>query len=165
MSDAPWDLFLEEHGGEMADVPLRAALQMFYEYVHARGLLREPDESSEETPAGGDGRDETAMRPAVLITWIESEAGWGQRPDGASLHLTQEDADAYVRAYWDSMPPRDENGMAPSLYWRPTSAGTTVLVDGQLAGRLEEAREERGVRIGEMKYREMHRAGRIRETP
>jgi hypothetical protein len=45
--------------------------------------------------------------------WIESEKGWGTRSDGCSLHLTREDRNAYIKAYWDNMP--DE---VPSEYSR-----------------------------------------------
>jgi hypothetical protein len=36
--------------------------------------------------------------------WLESERGWGIRPDGYSLHLSRLDRDVYVRQYWDRMP-------------------------------------------------------------
>lgn len=45
--------------------------------------------------------------PVMIVyatQWIESERGWGQRPDGFSLHLTKQNADEYIKAYWDSMP-------------------------------------------------------------
>lgn len=35
------------------------------------------------------------MYPVVRVNWIESERGWGQRPDGYSLHLTAAHADTY----------------------------------------------------------------------
>lgn len=43
---------------------------------------------------------------AYRIDWTEYERGWGQRPDGSTLHLTKEDADAYIKEYWDGMPDR-----------------------------------------------------------
>lgn len=47
--------------------------------------------------------------------WEESERGWGTRPDGFSLHLTKEDLDAFIRAYWDRMP----KSYVPDEYSRP----------------------------------------------
>ena len=40
----------------------------------------------------------------VCQKWEESEAGWGTRPDGYSLHLSDEDRRAFIQAYWDRMP-------------------------------------------------------------
>ncbi len=36
--------------------------------------------------------------------WLESEKGWGQRPDGCSLHFTEEDGKEFIKEYWDRMP-------------------------------------------------------------
>ncbi len=46
--------------------------------------------------------------------WEESELGWGTRPDGYSLHLTDEDRRAYIQKYWDRMP-----ASTPEEYSRP----------------------------------------------
>ena len=43
-------------------------------------------------------------KKVVVQKWKESEKGWGVRPDGYSLHLTDQDREAYEKAYWDSMP-------------------------------------------------------------
>lgn len=39
------------------------------------------------------------MNTAILETWTESEAGWGTRPDGGSLHLTKEDYKKFIDDY------------------------------------------------------------------
>jgi hypothetical protein len=36
--------------------------------------------------------------------WEESERGWGQKPDGYSLHLSLEDRSAFIDSYWKDMP-------------------------------------------------------------
>lgn len=36
--------------------------------------------------------------------WEESELGWGTRPDGYSLHLSDEHRRAFITDYWDRMP-------------------------------------------------------------
>jgi hypothetical protein len=36
----------------------------------------------------------------VVQKWEESEKGWGTRPDGYSLHLSEKDRADYVREYW-----------------------------------------------------------------
>jgi hypothetical protein len=58
--------------------------------------------------------------PKILVTeWLETERGWGQRPDGYSLHLTLRDMKKYIQEYWDSMPDRGPGGEAPDEYSRP----------------------------------------------
>lgn len=54
--------------------------------------------------------------------WEESERGWGVRPDGYSLHLTPEDAKAYIEAYWKEQPKE-----VPDEYERP--CGTPYLTE------------------------------------
>jgi hypothetical protein len=49
------------------------------------------------------------------IDWTEYERGWGQRPDGRTLHFSLEEANKYIKDYWDSMP----DGPAPDIYSRP----------------------------------------------
>jgi hypothetical protein len=67
-----------------------------------------------------------ATQPVICQKWEESEKGWGTRPDGYSLHLTETDRAAFVQAYWDSMP--DE---APSEYERPSGSPYECLVDAE----------------------------------
>ncbi len=53
--------------------------------------------------------------PVVLVQkWEESERGWGTRPNGYSLHLTELGRTAYIKAYWDGMPDH-----VPAEYSRP----------------------------------------------
>lgn len=58
--------------------------------------------------------------PVVKVSWIETERGWGIRPDGCSLHLSKEDAKKYIDDYWASMP--DE---VPCEYSKPD--GETIV--------------------------------------
>ena len=50
----------------------------------------------------------------VCQEWLESERGWGIRPDGISLHLTMDDCTQYIKDYWEEMP-----GFVPDEYSRP----------------------------------------------
>lgn len=61
--------------------------------------------------------------------WDESEAGWGIRPDGYSLHLTNEQAKAYVAAYWREEKERNPSGAVPHEYSRECGDPYKVLVD------------------------------------
>lgn len=47
-------------------------------------------------------------------SWEESEAGWGTRPDGFSLHKSQADCKDYIQQYWARQP----RGPAPHEYSR-----------------------------------------------
>lgn len=59
---------------------------------------------------------------AIVQKWEESERGWGTRPDGYSLHLTEVDRAEYVKAYYARMP-----AVAPDEYDRPS--GTPYEAD------------------------------------
>ena len=50
----------------------------------------------------------------VLQNWLESERGWGIRPDVISVHLSEEDRIKYIKTYWDRMPDK-----VPDEYSRP----------------------------------------------
>lgn len=73
----------------------------------------------------------------VLVQqWEESEAGWGTRPDGYSIHETGPDREDYISEYWDSMP-----DYVPSEYSRPY--GNTfwyALTDKEMQDRLKNSK-------------------------
>ncbi len=52
---------------------------------------------------------------AYLLDWEESERGWGSRPDGTSIHVSEEECTKYVKEYWDRQP----KGEVPDEYSRP----------------------------------------------
>lgn len=58
----------------------------------------------------------------VVQKWEESERGWGCRPDGYSLHLTEEDRKSFIAGYWAMMPKA-----VPDEYSRPN--GTPYIAD------------------------------------
>jgi len=65
---------------------------------------------------------------AVCQKWEESEAGWGIRPDGYSLHLTEEDRKKYVEEFWKHQ--RTVLGEAvPHEYTRESGMPYIVVVD------------------------------------
>lgn len=76
-------------------------------------------------------KDETFY--VVLDTWTESERGWGQRPDGCSLHLTIEDYNLFLEDYWADMP-----DSAPDEYSRPDGNLKIVKVSSEIYGRVKE---------------------------
>lgn len=40
----------------------------------------------------------------IRVEWVESERGWGIKPDGYSLHINGEDVEKFIKAYWKKMP-------------------------------------------------------------
>lgn len=64
--------------------------------------------------------------------WLESERGWGQRPDGYSLHLTDNDRKQYIEEYWQRMP--DE---VPDEYSRPEGSPERIVVDESLYAQVK----------------------------
>jgi len=72
--------------------------------------------------------------------WEESEyePGWGVsvRPDGCSLHTSENELSKYVKKYWDSMP--DET---PDIYSRPDGDGVWCEVSLDFFREVKEIEE------------------------
>ncbi len=62
----------------------------------------------------------------VVQKWFEFERGYGARPDGYSLHLSESDRTAYIRAYFDTMPKE-----APDVYSQPMGPAYLADVDAK----------------------------------
>jgi len=113
-----------------------------------------------------DDQPDTAMHPAWMITWTESERGWGQRPDGASLHLTQEDSVAYVEAYWEQEKVRNAaagGGGVPDEYERPDGEGKRVLISTALLKVIQESKTGKGIRVSNHTLNEYRGDGSIKK--
>jgi len=95
---------------------------------------------------------------AYLITWTESEEGWGVRPDGASLHLTQDDANEYLNEYWAHMPVE-----VPTEYSRNDGVvGKLVAIGLNLYRRLNLSKKH-GIRLWQVDLRNARAEGNITE--
>lgn len=57
-------------------------------------------------------------REVWVQKWLESEAGWGKRPDGYTLHNRREDIDAFLKVIRDKEFDK-HGGMTPPEYSRP----------------------------------------------
>jgi len=68
----------------------------------------------------------------ICQKWEESERGWGTRPDGYSLHLTDEDRQAYIKGYWAGMPEE-----VPDEYSRPDGTPYHCRVDEETFKEVE----------------------------
>lgn len=51
-----------------------------------------------------DSRYSDMPRVIVVQKWEETEAGWGVRPDGYSLHASEKDRLAFIKEYQASIP-------------------------------------------------------------
>lgn len=71
----------------------------------------------------------------VVQEWEESELGWGVRPDGASLHLSNEDLEAFKKAFWDKESKR--NPSPPPEYSRPSGKPFLMEVEEDLYQRIQ----------------------------
>lgn len=74
-------------------------------------------------------------KPVVLQHWEESEAGWGTRPDGVTLHLSEEHRRQYVLAYWKEEHERT-GGKTPSEYTREVGDPIVFDVDQETYDKL-----------------------------
>lgn len=60
-------------------------------------------------------------------TWTESERGWGQRPDGYTLHKTKEDIGFFLERM-RAQEAEDYKGLTPDEYSFPDSPPTLVEI-------------------------------------
>ena len=80
--------------------------------------------------------DDGTPKFAICQTWTESERGWGQRPDGYSLHLTKEDAGKFEDAYWGRQQALNPGG-TPDEYTRPDQNYFVVRVSPEIFSELK----------------------------
>lgn len=75
---------------------------------------------------------ENEKHEVIVQKWEESESGWGTRPDGFSLHLTDADRKVFIQAYWDKMPES-----TPDIYSRPDGTPYKAKVDAKTFARVK----------------------------
>lgn len=76
-------------------------------------------------------------RRLLCQKWLESEQGWGTRPDGYSLHMNDLDRETYVDEYWETMPkevPQEYSRPDGTAYWCPVSEETYEKVKASKNG-------------------------------
>jgi hypothetical protein len=67
----------------------------------------------------------------VRQDWLESERGWGIRPDGCTLHLTRNHWETYIKEYWSRMPSE-----VPDEYSRPSGEPYGAMVGKEIYDRI-----------------------------
>jgi hypothetical protein len=79
------------------------------------------------------------MPGVICQKWEESERDWGIRPDGYSIHLTEEDRLAYVKAYGEWLF-KTYGRSAPDEYERVCGTPFQITVSAEDFNRLCELR-------------------------
>ena len=96
------------------------------------------------------------MKTVFLVTWTESERGWGTRPDGCTIHASKEDYDKYVKSYWARMPKE-----TPDEYSRPDNNINEVDVSDAIYEKMVNEGEN-GLAIWQGQFREYRNSGEIK---
>ncbi|QQG45187.1 MAG: hypothetical protein HYW89_04285 [Candidatus Sungiibacteriota bacterium] len=78
---------------------------------------------------------ENKVYRVVCQKWLESERGWGTRPDGYSLHLTDKEREQFIKEYWDRMPDQ-----APDEYSRDDGDPYVCEVSEAIFKKIKESR-------------------------
>ena len=82
------------------------------------------------------------LEEIFYVSWEESELGWGQRPDGCSLHRTIENYEKFRKNYWQGMP-----ATVPHEYSRPAGQPIKAYVRKELYLKIK--RNHPGLRLFE----------------
>lgn len=125
---------------------LRNTKKVRRQYIGLRSSVEQEQTVSTRKVVGSNPTGGATMHTVVVQEWDESERGWGTRPDGASLHLTQEDASTYVKDYWATMP-----DMVPDEYERPSGSTRLIDVNAEVYERVKKTKN--GLRIWPDEYR------------
>jgi hypothetical protein len=81
----------------------------------------------------------------IVQKWTESERGWGTRPDGYSLHLSEVHLKRYVEEYWARMP-----NSVPDEYSYPDGTPYTFEADAETYEKVKAS--SNGIRSYERNY-------------
>lgn len=84
----------------------------------------------------------------VCVSWTESEAGWGCRPDGCSLHLKESDRVTFYKEYLNNLPEE-----VPHEYSRMDGNPEIVYVSEDLFEKVNKSKN--GIMLWESEYRKI----------
>lgn len=87
------------------------------------------------------------MATVVMQRWYESERGWGQRPDGCSLHLTEKHRVAYCKKYWDDEKKRNTSGEVPDEYSKEDGSPVLINLDKRSKLYKDLVKSKNGIRV------------------
>lgn len=102
----------------------------------------------------------TPSRTKVIVQrWEESEAGWGTRPDGVSIHLTELDRIAFCERHWVEENKRS-NGVTPEEYSRENGKPFTVEVGPNLLNQLANSKDK-GIRFWNNQWQDLQKSNEV----
>lgn len=79
------------------------------------------------------------MPDVMRQNWLESERGWGTRPDGYSLHINKVHRDQFIEEYNETLPKE-----VPDEYSRPEGKPFVISVDDETFAEVKKSKN--GVR-------------------
>ena len=82
----------------------------------------------------------------ICQDWTESEQGWGQRPDGVSLHLNENNRATFFKDYQKRLPKE-----IPHEYSFPEENIYVIKVDDNTFERIKETKN--GLRLFQSEFR------------
>jgi hypothetical protein len=74
------------------------------------------------------------MNKCILQIWEESERDWGTRPDGCSLHLTEDEHTLYLDSIYS-----DRGDIVPHEYERVVGEPVVCFVSDTIFEKLQES--------------------------
>jgi len=77
------------------------------------------------------------LHEVIYQEWLESERGWGIRPDGYSIHISIGDLVRFTQQYWDAMPYE-----TPDEYSSPNGEPMIRYIPSSLYEQLLEAKAQ-----------------------
>lgn len=87
--------------------------------------------------------------------WEESEKGWGVRPTGYSLHLTEDDLKEYIKLHWGTyVPPRES---PPDEYERPAGLFYCTKITSEVYNKLLRSKKSFGLSFNSRQYPEVYK--------
>ena len=92
--------------------------------------------------------ENSQLEEIVYVSWEESERGWGTRPDGCSLHLTEDNFQTFLKEYWNRQPSE-----VPDEYLRPAGKPVIAYASTSLYKRIQE--RDNGLRLGSCEETEL----------
>ncbi len=90
------------------------------------------------------------LHEIIYVCWEEVERGWGERPDGCSLHLNVADSAVFEKNFYESLPEKykyfgHKLGPLPEEYDRPAGKSVTAYVTNELYEKIKTS--ENGIRL------------------
>ena len=92
----------------------------------------------------------------IVQEWEESERGWGVRPDGASLHLTETNRKAYCKDFWAREKKSNPSGKTPDEYTRESGDPKTMAVKESIHRQIKKSKN--GIMLWQDEYRKLRKS-------